>query len=345
MVFKNKAIHLIWPTLLLIVLVSNIALYRSSFGIDILPSNSNPVVIGSLIDLTIVAPVLFLAWRRKLNWKYFLSLMAGGLILARFIIPMEYLAPFKMFTLLGFAMEGAIVLLEILLLLTLFKYFPQIIQTVKKSSLPQLFSFSNAVDQKVKEHPLIQVICSEMLMFYYAVCLWKREPVYKENTFTLHRKSSYIAFQLMIIHAIVVETLGIHWWLHEKSLVLSLVLLVINLYSIVLFLGDIQAVRFNPLQIEADRMYISLGLMKRMEIRWDDIEEIIEDRSILERRLQKDTIEFVTRDLEKVYPDIIIKFKYPVEATLLMGVKKKYERVAIRVDEPERFKQTLRSRL
>lgn len=345
MLFKKRTLHMIWPILLFILLVSNFALYRSSFGINILPANTNPVVTGSLIDLTIVAPVLFLAWRRKLNWKYFLSLMAGGLILARFIIPMQYLAPFKTLTLVGFAMEGAIVLLEILLLLTLFKYLPQIIQTVKKSSLPQLFSFSNAVDQKVKKHPIIQVICSEMLMFYYAVCLWKREPVYKENTFTLHRKSSYIAFQVMIIHAIVVETLGIHWWLHEKSLVLSLVLLVINLYSIVLFLGDIQAVRFNPLQIEADRMYVSLGLMKRMEIRWEDIEEIIEDRSMLERRLQKDTIEFVTRDLEKVYPDVIIKFKYPVEATLLMGMKKKYEQVAIRVDEPERFKETLRSRL
>lgn len=345
MVLNKLSIRMIWPTLFLLVLASNFALYRSSLGISILPANTNPVVLGSLIDLTIVAPVLFLAWQRKLSWKYLLTLMAGGLIVARFMIPMQYLTPFKTLTLMGFVVEAAFILLEILLLLTLFKYLPEIIRSVKKSSLPLLFSFSNAVDQKVKKHPIIQAICSEMLMFYYAFFLWKKEPVYKENTFTLHQKSSLIAFQVMMIHAIVVETLGVHWWLHDKSLVLSLLLLVLNIYSVVLFLGDIQAIRFNPLQIENDRLYISLGLMKRMEVRWEDIDEIIEDRAALEKKLTKNTIDFVARDFEKTYPDVILKLKHPKEATLLMGMKKKYEQVAIRVDDSENFKQLLKMKL
>ncbi len=345
MVFTKVSMRMIWLLLFLLVLTSNFALYRTSLGISILPADTQPVVLGSLIDLTIVAPVLFLAWQQKLSWKYLLTLMAGGLILARFVIPMQYLSPFKTLTLLGFAVEAAFVLLEVLLLLTLFKYLPEIIRSVKKSSLPQLFSFSNAVDQKVKKQPIIQVICSEMLMFYYAFCLWKKAPAPKENTFTLHQKSSLIAFHAMMIHAIVVETLGVHWWLHDKSLILSLLLLVLNIYSVVLFLGDIQAIRFNPLQIANDRMYVSLGLMKRMEIRWEDIDEIIEDRSILEQKLTKNTIDFVARDFEQAYPDVIIKLKHPQEATLLMGMKKSYERVAIRVDEPERFKEVLKSKL
>lgn len=345
MVVNKVSLRLIWPILFLLVLASNFALYRSSLGISILPANTNPVVLGSLIDLTIVAPVLFLAWLRKLSWKYLLTFMAGGLIVARFMIPMQYLTPFKTLTLMGVVVEAAFILLEILLLFTLFKYLPEILRSVKKSTLPHLFSFSNAVDLKVRKHPIIQAICSEMLMFYYTFCLWRKEPTLKENTFTLHQNSSLIAFQVMIIHAIVVETLGIHWWLHDKSWVLSLVLLVINIYSIVLFLGDIQAVRFNPLQIECDRMYVSLGLMKRMEIRWEDIEEVIEDRSILERKPSKGTIDFVARDFEKVYPDVIIKLKHPVEATLLMGMKKKFKQVAIRVDEPEKFKDVLKSKL
>ena len=345
MAFPKVSLRMIWPILFLFVLASNFALYRSSIGISILPANTNPVVMGSLIDLTIVAPLLFLAWLRKLSWKYLLSLMAGGLIVARFMIPIQYLAPFKTLTLLGFVVEAAFILLEVLLLLTLFKYLPEIIRCVKQSPLPHLFSFSNAVDQKVRKHSIIQAICSEMLMFYYAFGLWKREPKYKENTFTLHKNSSLIAFQVMMIHAIVVETLGVHWWLHDKSLILSLLLLAFNIYSIVLFLGDIQAIRFNPLQIETDRMYVSLGLMKRMEIRWEDIEEIIEDRFLLEKRLPKSTIDFVARDFEKAYPDVIIKLKQPGEATLLMGMKKKYEQVAIRVDNPEKFKKILKTKL
>ena len=39
-----------------------------------------------------------------------------------------------------------------------------------------------------------------------------------------------------------------------------------------------------------------------------------------------------------------LKLKHPTEATLLMGVKK-YEQVAIRVDESEKFKQLLKDTL
>lgn len=344
MIFKKSSIHFLWLFLLLLVLASNLTLYHSSFGINLLPSNTNAVVIGSILDFTIVAPVLFLAWKRKLNWKNLIVLMAGGLIFIRFIVPIEYLAPFEAFTWVGFIVEGVLLLLEIFLLVTLFKYLPQIIQTVKESPLQLLFSFSQSVDEKMKKHPIIQVICSEMLLFYYALGTWKKETIQKENTFTLHKNSSLIAFQIMMIHAIIIETIGVHWWLHDKSFILSFILLIINIYSVFLFLGDIQAVRLNPLQIEYDRMYVSLGLMKRMEIRWKDIESVIEDKEILEQKLSKQTIDFMARDFEKVIPTVILKLKNPLEATLLMGIKKKYEQVAIRVDDPERFKEMLKQK-
>lgn len=345
MIVKRSSTNNVWLILLLLVLASNFVLYRSSFGLSLLPAEANGVVIGSLIDFTIVAPLLFLAWQRKVTWKISISLIAGGLIAARFIIPIEYLAPFKTFTLLGFVMEGALIALEILLVVTLFRYFPTIIRTVKKSSLPLLFSFSQTVDKKVKKHPLIQVICAELLMFYYAFGTWKKTPIDQSNTFTLHKNSSLIAFYVLLIHAMIVESIVVHWLLHGKSFILSLILLVTNIYSIILLLGNIQAVRFNPLQIAEDRMYISLGLMKRMEIRWEDIERVIDDREVLERKLSKKTIDFVARDFEKVYPDIILKLNAPVKATLLMGIPKKFEEVAIRVDNPQKFKVLLQEKL
>lgn len=342
---KKSSRHIVWLFLLSVVLATNFSIYRSSLMVNLLPTDINGVVLGSIFDFTIMVPILFLAWRRKLSWKNFLMLMPVGLIVVRFIIPMEYLAPFKALTWVGFIIEGAFVLLEILLVVTLFTYIPKIIQTVKKSSLPLLFSFPYAVEEKVRKHQMIQMICSDILMFYYAFGIWKKKPQQKANTFTLYKNSSLIAFQVMMIHAIVIETLGIHWWLHEKSFILSLILLVINIYSVIFFLGDIQAVRFNPLQVEHDRMYVSLGLMKRMEIRWEDIEEVIEDRNILEQKLSRNTIDFVARDFEKVYPNVILKLRCPVEATLLMGMKKKYEQVAIRVDDSEKFKEMLKQKL
>ena len=48
---------------------------------------------------------------------------------------------------------------------------------------------------------------------------------------------------------------------------------------------------------------------------------------------------------EKVYPDLVLTLKSPIEATLFMGIKKKYQRVAIRVDDPHAFKKIVKERL
>jgi hypothetical protein len=82
-----------------------------------------------------------------------------------------------------------------------------------------------------------------------------------------------------------------------------------------------------------------------MEISFKDIEEIVEDTHILEQKIPNTTIEFIARDFEKVYPDLLLTLKFPIEATLFMGIKKKYQQVAIRVDDPHVFKKIVKERL
>ncbi|MED3561285.1 beta-carotene 15,15'-monooxygenase [Bacillus xiapuensis] len=331
--------------LLLFVLAANFSLYHTEFGNLALPENTNIIVVASIIDLAFIAPVLFLVWKRKLNWKNMILGVAGGLVLVRFLIPIKYLAPFEAVTWAGFAVEGGLLLLEILVLGSLFIYMPRIVRTVKESNLPVIFSFSNAVEQQVKSYPIIRAICSEMLMFYYAFASWRKKPHVGPNVFTLHQKSSLIAFQIMLIHATVLEMAGIHWMFHDKSAVLSIIMLVLNFYTVIFFIGDIQAVRHNPLQVTEESIYISLGLIKRMEIKWFDIEEVIDEPEHLNEKRSKDTIEFMARDFEPVQPDVILKLKRPVEATLIMGMKKEYSKVAIRVDDPNKFKEVLKGKM
>ncbi|WP_308126651.1 beta-carotene 15,15'-monooxygenase [Priestia aryabhattai] len=320
-------------------------LYHSSFGLQSLPANLNGVVIGSILDLSLVAPLLFLAWQRKFSLKYFIVLMATGLIAARFITPSEYLASFQSVMWLGVGIEGILILFELSLLFMLVKNVPPILRRIKSSSLPLLFSFSRAVNEKFPKQTFLHVLSSEMLMFYYAFGTWKKKPSAEVNTFTLYKRSSFITFQIMIIHAIVIETLGLHWLLHNTSVILSIVLLILNIYSIVFFLGDIQALRLNPLRVEDDRLYVSFGLSKRMEISFSDIAEIVEDAHILQQKVPNTTIEFIARDFETVHPDLLLILKSPIEATLFMGIKKKYQQVAIRVDDPHAFKKIVKERL
>ncbi|RUL56989.1 beta-carotene 15,15'-monooxygenase [Lysinibacillus antri] len=331
----------LWLGLLLLVLGSNLMLYRTDFGAEILVSGASNVALGSLLDLVIIAPILFLAWKKKKSIKLFLLLSASGLVLSRVLIPIEYLEPFVAITWVGIAVEVGILALELLLLVTLFRYMPKIIKETKASSLPIIFSFSNAVDRFVQKHQLIHIICAEMLMFYYAVASWRKKPVLQANTVTLHKNSSYIAFQVMLIHAVVIETLGIHWFIHEKSLILSIILLILNIYTVLFLLADIQVVRLNPVLLCEDKFYLSIGLMKRMEIEWDEIEEVYTEAEMIKQKQTKDTIDFVAKDFDEVHPNVILKLKNPKEATLAFGMKKTYSKVAIKFDDLQKFNEAL----
>ena len=104
----QKARQQIWLLLLILVISSNTVLYRTDFGISILPVETKSVVLGSMLDLVIVAPLLILAWKRKKSLKTLAILMAGGLVLTRFLIPMPYLEPFAAITWVGVAVEATL---------------------------------------------------------------------------------------------------------------------------------------------------------------------------------------------------------------------------------------------
>ncbi|MRG85909.1 beta-carotene 15,15'-monooxygenase [Salinibacillus xinjiangensis] len=331
--------------LLFLVLGSNIALYHTTLGAHILPEDPSGVVIGSMIDIAVISPLLFMAWKRNWSLKSMVISIAAGLVLVRLLIPMDYLAPFEVITWFGFAVEGILVLFEVLVIASLVKYLPNIVRSVKLSTIPVVFSFPNAVEQQVKSSSIIKVISSDLLMFYYAFASWRKQPRQGDRLFTIHQKTSFIAFQIMMIHAIVIETIGIHWWLHEKSMILSLILLVLNIYSVIFFIANIQSVRLNPIQTTETGIYLSLGLMKRMEIKWSDIQEVIDNPGQLEQKSPKNTIEFMAVDLEKVQPDVILRLKRPKKATLMMGISKEFDRVSVRVDDPNRFKRTIKDHL
>ncbi len=327
--------------LLLLVLTANITLYHTAFGVSVLPDKPNGVVLGSIIDLALITPLLFIAWKQNWNVKNITIAIAAGLVLVRFLIPIEYLKPFVAVTWMGFAVEGAIVLLEVFLFFILIKYLPSIIRSVKDSSLPTVFSFPDAIDKHIKSSTLIKIISSEMLMFYYAFASWNKTPNINKNTFTLHKNSSFIAMQIMLIHSIVLEMIVIHWWIHDRFFILSVILLVLNVYSIIFFIGNLQAIRHNAVKVSGNSIYISFGIMKRIKINMDNIEEIMDDPEVLQNKLPKNTIDFIARDFEEVNPHVILKLKRPTKAQLLFGLEKEFEYIAIRLDEPNRFKEVL----
>lgn len=330
----------IWFLLLLLVLSSNFILYKTGLSNVILTEKANPVVIGSLLDFIVIAPTLFMLYKKKFSLKMAIALIAIGCIAARLIIPVKYLEPFDMITWTGIALEAAIVIFELSLIISFVRYMPKIKNEVSESVLPTVFSFPLAVNKYVQKNPVIHVICTEALIFYYALASWKKKP---KQGITIYKKSNLIAIQIMLIHAVVIETIGIHWMLHIIGLnpILSAIMLILNVYGIFFIIADIQALRLNPIHFNEDVFYISQGLMKRAEIRFENIGEIITKQEILQGKLSKDTLQFVAKDFEKVFPDVIIKLNHPIKATFTMGLQKEYTQVAIRTDSPAEFLEKL----
>lgn len=336
MIIQQKRNYL-WLILFILVLSSNALIYHTSLYETLGINNAPQVVIGSLLDILIVAPLLLCLYLKKFNWKLAIALFAGASIFATIAIPSTLLAPYKFITNTGIIVEAAIIAFEVLVIILFFTYLPKLIKQVRQNPSPLPFSFATAVEQRTK-NPIIQVLSSELLVFYYAFASWKKKPM---EGVSLHQKSSYVAFQVMLLHAIVLESLGFHWWLHSKAPILSIILLILNVYGFIFILADLQAMRLNRIQHDRNGIYMPFGLMKQAYIEYDKIEEIILNQEELQVKKRKDCVEFICRDFEEVFPQVILKMKEPQLVRFMYGMNKSYRFVAIKCDDPITFIEKL----
>lgn len=300
------------------------------------------VVLGSLFDFIIVVPILlFILTKRKIrfHWKALIAFSALGAICARFIIPKTYFEPFGYIAHTAVTLEAIFVLLGIGLLFVTFWQLPKIIKSVKEQLLT-LFSLPKIMERRISQNYLVRLLAAEFLIFYYAFASWKKKPPTGTHVVTLHKNTSLIAYYIMLIHAILVETIVIHWWIHEISFILSIILLILNLYTVIFFVADIQAIRLNPLTYKDKKIYLSLGASKSMEIPIEKIKDV-QWEHIPNKLDKKTTIDFIARDMESLNPHCILHFKQPITAHFAFGLSKSYEKVAIRVDDPQRLKSLI----
>lgn len=337
MIYRKTQAANIALAFLLLVLLSNFLLYRPQVQDFFSLQLHSGVAIGSLIDLAIVSPLLVYA-TFKISIKQVIGLIVGGVFIARFFIPFELFAPFSGLLYIGIAFEVLLILAELSLVFLVIYKIPKIRSHMIDMKTSALYSLIPSVKEVVTKNILIRIIISEFLMLYYAIFTWKKEAPSHPNVITLHKKTSYIAFNIMLIHAIVIETIGLHWWLHDKSVILSLVLLALNIYSVFYFLADIQVTRLHPAEIKNEKLYVTQGLSARIIVPLHLIKEVEWGAALPD----KNVLQFMYRDFEPLEPQAIIHLHEPVEATMFMGKEKRVTQFAIRVDEPTKLMELLK---
>ncbi|TFE00768.1 beta-carotene 15,15'-monooxygenase [Jeotgalibacillus sp. R-1-5s-1] len=331
MVLRQSAFSKVALGLLLALLLTNALLYQPGIQSAFSYSLDSFVVLGSLFDLMIVMPLLAYAAFR-ITKKHAFLLAAGGLILANVLIPKEhalFIAP-VLYT--GLVLEGVLVLVEISLLAVVLRKIPLIKRSMRELHAPAIYTALPATIKHAKDVPIIRVFVSECILFYYAFRTFKKKSPSHPGVVTIHKKTSAVAINMMLIHAIIIETVGIHWWLHGKWPIISMILLILNIYSIIYFIADTQITRLVPIEVKKGRLYAAKGLRQQLVVSLSNI-----DRFEKADGDEKDIILFASQDFEAVTPQYILYFKEPVSVTLFYGKRKTIHAAAFRVDEPEKF--------
>lgn len=341
MTIELKRIKSIWLIFLVLIIGTNFAIYNTYLFTLIDIPKKPEVVIGTLLDLFIVVPLLICLIIKKFSLKVIVFTIATVSIFATLTIPQSLLHPYKVITNAGIFIEIAIITFELVMIIVFLTALPKYLKVIRNDSQPRLFAFYNTVKKKTK-NPIIHIFASELILVYYALFSWTKKPT---QGISMYKNSSYVAFQVMMIHAIILESIGLHWWLHSKVPVISIILLLINVYGVFFILADLQAMRLNPIQFTEKGMYISFGLIKRAYIQYKDIEDVITKKELLEVKKRKGCVEFICRDFEEVFPQVLIKMKSTQKVDFMYGIKKNYKFVSIKCDDPTKLITQIESKI
>ncbi|MEE1131450.1 MAG: hypothetical protein UHX00_07515 [Caryophanon sp.] len=327
-----------WLYAALVVLLGNMWLYHTSAGQRIIPhDDAVGVVLGSLIDLALIVPLLVTLHVKKKSFKLFALLVISGLVLARFVIPAQLLAPFRGITTAALVAEGVLILIELSIITYALYYAPAIYRKLKERVVPLPFALIEATNTYMKENVLLHALQQEVLIVYYAVFGWRKQA---PSGYTLYKQSMYVPVMIMILHAVVLEAVAFHWLLHDWMPIVAYMLLALHIYSVIFVLADMQAMRLNPTVYRNNTWYVSFGLLKRTELHRDNMKAIHGNMTVE----KSDIVYFQAPTFGEEAPHFIVELHEPQPVQFMMGMKKTVRYIGIQADDAslqEAMQQTI----
>jgi hypothetical protein len=324
-----------------LILATNYFLYRTTmFGP--VPEGA---VIGSLLDLLIILPLLtyFLIIRKRYSLKYMGIVILAGFAAAYFIVPQQHLSQYSFLPYLLIASEGAFLLFELYIAFTVITKLPKLIQEYKTLSRRNsffLFNIRKAVETNLSDNHAANILVTEFSIFHYSLFSWKKKvQIDHGQAFTYHKKTSVNAVYIMIIHAIAIESIGLHYFLHNWNPIVSYILLLLNVYGILFMMAELQATRLTPFLLTEDHLLLQTGFSKTMYLSLENIKDIkhYDGPEKFSRKEQAELFDARVPDLIQEKPMFEILLHEPQHVHLLYGFKRKVNRIVLNVDEPDAF--------
>lgn len=328
-----------WITITSLIVLSNYLAYT----LPIMAPVPKEMALGSLLDFMLVIPIVtyFLIIRKRYSLKYIIPVVVVGYVAAKFIIPNEYLQSYPYFTYIVIVGEVAFICLELYILYKVARKLPTIInfyRQYKQQSSSFSYAIEKAVDQTLPRSRTVNVLLSECKLFYYALFSWRKKVQMDDRTFTYHQKTGAIAFYIMIIHAMVIETVGFHFLLHQWNPIISWVLLALNIYGFLFLLAEVQAIRLSPYVITNNEVVLQVGLTKKITVPFHKIESIHYYKEVEKpEQEKKDIFDATIKEFIQEPATFEITLTEPIQAHFLYGFQRKVSRIHLNVDDQQKF--------
>ena len=166
----------------------------------------------------------------------------------------------------------------------------------------------------------------------------KRTAAKKGEEFTYHKKSGYGEFVIAIIFASGVEIFLLHYFLYSWNYTISVILVIVSIYSMFFLISDVAASIKRPLVIYDNNLYIRIGLRWRVMVPLCLIKDVnkvnfnyVKSKQTLRAALLKQVnVEVILNDY------VIVKGMY--------GLSKKVNKIYLYLDKPADFISSLTSR-
>ncbi|MBO0961002.1 hypothetical protein J1P26_14975 [Neobacillus sp. MM2021_6] len=347
---KNK--WLLFGLLLTLVMGSNVLVYHAEWAGSPPPG----MALGSLFDFIITVPLLVYVFiiRKRYSLKYVLPVMIAGYGAAGLIIPKIYLLGFSFVKYILFAGEGAFLVVELYVIFKLLVKIPAIIRSYRTTEIAAATEnptfqhrMEQAWNQQMRPTRVRDIFFSEMTMVYYSIFSWRKKPISGERSFTYHKKTGAIALYIMLIHALVLESVGFHFLLHSWNPTVAIIALGLNIYTLLFFVAEIQAIRLCPMIITDTHLYLQVGFMKRLTVPLKEIKSFhyYQGPEKLTKVEAQHVFDATVADFMKEKPTFELEFVQPAEAKLLYGFKKRVRKAHLRLDEPQRFYTALSEKM
>jgi len=161
--------------------------------------------------------------------------------------------------------------------------------------------------------------------------------------FTYHKQSGYIAFTYAMIGVIVLESVGVSFFLYKWSPILHWLHLILCVFLGAFLLVDLKAVVKNPISLKDNKLGMKIGIRPKVLIDMKNIKELRNGNIHYENdRKNKEVLDLSLLGFDA--PTFEIELIEPIESKPLIGKSNMISRIFLSVDEKDAFYNMINER-